>query len=625
MNTSGDLLVRVIGANLTRSTEMLAKMSPYVRLQFASNDQTTNPHKGGGKTPQWNQSFNFFVTPADQNLRVTVMDKDMFKDDIVAQGDIPVGEVYQARQIERDYPLQYQGKPAGTIRLGFIYTPKTGGSSIGGAGWNQGQIGIGQTGQAGWNQGQTGQTGWNQGQTGQTGWNQGQTGQTGWNQGQIYPSTIRPPITNPNPIYPSTILPPITNPTPTYPSTILPPITNPIPTYPSTILPPVTYPTPTLNPAPVYPPVYPTTTTTGFYGPSITQPIRPSISLVGYQPGYQTGYQPGYQTGYQTGYRPTYIGATTYPGYNGRVSVGGVNNIGYGVQTLTGGYTTLPTTGYTTAINTAPYYGRTSNLNIINTGRRSISYTTGVPATTILPRASYSYTAGTIAPAFTTFGTQSIVAPQTQIINAAPIRISQTASRVALPVQTIAPSTSNIRYSHSYTAVPTTTQTIVAPTTYTTAPTTGIRYSHSYTTVPTTTQTIVAPTTYTTAPTTGIRYSHSYTAAPAVTGSTYTIAPTTTVTGSTYTTAPTTVRYSRTYTTAPTTTVTGASYTVAPSTINGTTTGFRSSQFIDSGAYAAGQVANLGSSTVIQGVKTSTYTPSATQNLLNSDGSVRVI
>ena len=602
MNTSGDLLVRVIGANLTRSTEMLAKMSPYVRLQFASNDQTTNPHKGGGKTPQWNQSFNFFVTPADQNLRVTVMDKDMFKDDIVAQGDIPVGEVYQARQIERDYPLQYQGKPAGTIRLGFVYTPKTGGSSIGGAGWNQGQIGIGQTGQAGWNQGQTGQTGWNQGQTGQTGqagWNQGQTGwnqgQTGWNQGQIYPSTIRPPITNPNPIYPSTILPPITNPTPTYPSTILPPITNPIPTYPSTILPPVTYPTPTLNPAPVYPPVYPTTTTTGFYGPSITQPIRPSISLVGYQPGYQTGYQPGYQTGYQTGYRPTYIGATTYPGYNGRVSVGGVNNIGYGVQTLTGGYTTLPTTGYTTAINTAPYYGRTSNLNIINTGRRSISYTTGVPATTILPRASYSYTAGTIAPAFTTFGTQSIVAPQTQIINAAPIRISQTASRVALPVQTIAPSTSNIRYSHSYTAVPTTTQTIVAPTTYTTAPTTGIRYSHSYT------------------------------AAPAVTGSTYTIAPTTTVTGSTYTTAPTTVRYSRTYTTAPTTTVTGASYTVAPSTINGTTTGFRSSQFIDSGAYAAGQVANLGSSTVIQGVKTSTYTPSATQNLLNSDGSVRVI
>ena len=587
MNTSGDLLVRVIGANLTRSTEMLAKMSPYVRLQFASNDQTTNPHKGGGKTPQWNQSFNFFVTPADQNLRVTVMDKDMFKDDIVAQGDIPVGEVYQARQIERDYPLQYQGKPAGTIRLGFVYTPKTGGSSIGGAGWNQGQIGIGQTGQAGWNQGQTGQTGWNQGQTGQTGqagWNQGQTGwnqgQTGWNQGQIYPSTIRPPITNPNPIYPSTILPPITNP---------------IPTYPSTILPPVTYPTPTLNPAPVYPPVYPTTTTTGFYGPSITQPIRPSISLVGYQPGYQTGYQPGYQTGYQTGYRPTYIGATTYPGYNGRVSVGGVNNIGYGVQTLTGGYTTLPTTGYTTAINTAPYYGRTSNLNIINTGRRSISYTTGVPATTILPRASYSYTAGTIAPAFTTFGTQSIVAPQTQIINAAPIRISQTASRVALPVQTIAPSTSNIRYSHSYTAVPTTTQTIVAPTTYTTAPTTGIRYSHSYT------------------------------AAPAVTGSTYTIAPTTTVTGSTYTTAPTTVRYSRTYTTAPTTTVTGASYTVAPSTINGTTTGFRSSQFIDSGAYAAGQVANLGSSTVIQGVKTSTYTPSATQNLLNSDGSVRVI
>lgn len=51
----GKLSIRVVGANLTRTTELLGKMDPYARINCGSHSWTTRVHEKGDKTPKWNE------------------------------------------------------------------------------------------------------------------------------------------------------------------------------------------------------------------------------------------------------------------------------------------------------------------------------------------------------------------------------------------------------------------------------------------------------------------------------------------------------------------------------------------------------------------------------------------
>ena len=49
------LYVTVIEGQLSRDTEMFGEMDPYVSLEYQGTSYNTKVHKGGGKTPKWNQ------------------------------------------------------------------------------------------------------------------------------------------------------------------------------------------------------------------------------------------------------------------------------------------------------------------------------------------------------------------------------------------------------------------------------------------------------------------------------------------------------------------------------------------------------------------------------------------
>jgi Ca2+-dependent lipid-binding protein len=57
---------------------------PYIFVQVGSQRYRSRTCKDGGKRPVWNERFEF--TSTDNTLKITVMDQDTFKDDLVGEG-----------------------------------------------------------------------------------------------------------------------------------------------------------------------------------------------------------------------------------------------------------------------------------------------------------------------------------------------------------------------------------------------------------------------------------------------------------------------------------------------------------------------------------------------------------
>ena len=53
----GVLRIKVVKGILTKNTEIIGKMDPFVKLSYRGVKYTTFPHKEGGRNPQWNQIF----------------------------------------------------------------------------------------------------------------------------------------------------------------------------------------------------------------------------------------------------------------------------------------------------------------------------------------------------------------------------------------------------------------------------------------------------------------------------------------------------------------------------------------------------------------------------------------
>ena len=90
----GILNIRIVGANLTRSTELVGKMSPFLELKIGGElYYTTRVHARGGKTPSWNEDVaELRVERFDMEVQWGVRDKDKFKVDIVGDGSCMLQE-----------------------------------------------------------------------------------------------------------------------------------------------------------------------------------------------------------------------------------------------------------------------------------------------------------------------------------------------------------------------------------------------------------------------------------------------------------------------------------------------------------------------------------------------------
>mmetsp|Transcript_5267 Transcript_5267/g.11254 ORF Transcript_5267/g.11254 Transcript_5267/m.11254 type:complete len:672 (-) Transcript_5267:99-2114(-) len=77
----GKLVVTIIrGVNLKAGQGVFGRADPYVRVKIGDKALFTNPHKSGGKNPEWNEEFEFEMT-TEKELEIEVLDKEVIGSD----------------------------------------------------------------------------------------------------------------------------------------------------------------------------------------------------------------------------------------------------------------------------------------------------------------------------------------------------------------------------------------------------------------------------------------------------------------------------------------------------------------------------------------------------------------
>ena len=72
---------------------------------------------GAGKTPQWNEEFNFEVRDMSLEVNFRVSDEDFGTDDIVGEATITLGDLCVESGTDQSWPISFKGESAGTVRI----------------------------------------------------------------------------------------------------------------------------------------------------------------------------------------------------------------------------------------------------------------------------------------------------------------------------------------------------------------------------------------------------------------------------------------------------------------------------------------------------------------------------
>jgi len=122
---SGALHLKVVEAKLTRDTEMaFNKMDPFVTLKLREQLFKTKVLQGAGKTPKWDESFDFDVKYIGDDLQLDVLDEDTTSNDRVGSASIKVSALCHNGGIDEWFEIQYKGKVSGKVHLISTFTSK---------------------------------------------------------------------------------------------------------------------------------------------------------------------------------------------------------------------------------------------------------------------------------------------------------------------------------------------------------------------------------------------------------------------------------------------------------------------------------------------------------------------
>ena len=90
----GLLKVKICSANLTRDTEMIGQMDPF--LEFSINGSLihkTAVKDEAGKTPVWNEEFDYKVKDLSASVYYKVLEEDTFSNDVIGDGTMSIGDL----------------------------------------------------------------------------------------------------------------------------------------------------------------------------------------------------------------------------------------------------------------------------------------------------------------------------------------------------------------------------------------------------------------------------------------------------------------------------------------------------------------------------------------------------
>lgn len=125
-NTNGILKLTVVDGKLTRDTEMMGKMSPYVTLSFNGKKYKTKVHNSGGKSPVWGDEFTLEITNATEELVLRTWDQDLTTSDAVGFVKIKISSLIFNEGVDDWFTIMFENQTAGEIHLTTQFEPEGG-------------------------------------------------------------------------------------------------------------------------------------------------------------------------------------------------------------------------------------------------------------------------------------------------------------------------------------------------------------------------------------------------------------------------------------------------------------------------------------------------------------------
>ena len=122
----GVLQMTLVEGNLTRDTEIMGKMSPYVTMTFKGQKYKTHVHSSGGKKPVWNKQFTLQVDSADEELILRVWDQDLTTSDAVGFTKLHMSSLIINMGVDCWFDIMYENKGAGKVHVVTKFEPEGG-------------------------------------------------------------------------------------------------------------------------------------------------------------------------------------------------------------------------------------------------------------------------------------------------------------------------------------------------------------------------------------------------------------------------------------------------------------------------------------------------------------------
>lgn len=123
-NLHGKAIVKLVRAELTKSTSLLSKMSPYILMRTRAVELRSHVAEGAGKNPVWNAIFDVELR-GDSNLYFGIFDRDTFTaDDLVADVTFDLrGNMKEDNRFVGFTPIYRRGDNVGRVFVDIEFFP----------------------------------------------------------------------------------------------------------------------------------------------------------------------------------------------------------------------------------------------------------------------------------------------------------------------------------------------------------------------------------------------------------------------------------------------------------------------------------------------------------------------
>lgn len=100
-------------------------MDPYCIVKTRDHTMKTTTCKGCGKTPRWNETFEFRISDPSEEIMIKIMDDDLFKDDEVAICIFRVDSLISNGGVKDWFTVTHKDREAGKLFLEATFIPES--------------------------------------------------------------------------------------------------------------------------------------------------------------------------------------------------------------------------------------------------------------------------------------------------------------------------------------------------------------------------------------------------------------------------------------------------------------------------------------------------------------------